>query len=155
MKALVRITLGIGLLLGIQLVAVAEEILIHSGPIFSTPSLGLKTPSSELPGEDIYYEKRFYVDPLKLPRPAEPFIDTEHVNVSAARAIELAIKRYGLPNNTKVTRLDLHSTETEKHGRIDYYLIEYIVDGSHEHRVILMNELILKPRFIKVAKPKD
>ncbi|MGB6221041.1 hypothetical protein [Haloferula sp.] len=140
------------ILLGAASVVNGEEILIHQGPEFTTPALGVLHPEGSTPGETITYTKEFFVDSKVVPTLGRLDPENPAARVSAVRAIELATRLRDLPNETSVTRLELLSFRDEQGADFDYYLIEFRVDGSTEHRVVLMNELVISPQFRKLHK---
>lgn len=126
-----------------------EELLLHEGPVFSTPGLRLKLDSGEIPGEELKFRRMFYVDSKGLPRQVDPSSENGEPTVSAERAIHLVAKQDNLMKKAVVTRLELLALHLPGFGKIDYYLIEYLDNGSTEHRIILMDERVLKPRLEK------
>lgn len=143
------------LLLGCSNFVSGEEVLLHSGPTVRTPALGLKLPSAEIPGREITYHKNFYIDSAEIPAIRFHHDSSPEFSVTAERAISLIKKRGELPGKVVVTRLELLSARVTDDAPIDYYLIEYRVNGSTEHRLVLMNEKVVSPRLEKPTAPGE
>ncbi len=125
--------------------ASAAEILLHDGP---DVSIALQSPSKAANVEDgLAFKKQFYVDPETL-RKQPPTIDTlsnPATNASTAINAAKATVDLGQKETFRVVRLELLRSTTEK--PVDFYLIEMLVNGSTEHRIVLMNGTVIKPRL--------
>ncbi|MFC7336076.1 hypothetical protein ACFQY0_02715 [Haloferula chungangensis] len=127
----------------------AEDIPLHIGPVFSSPGLGLKLDSAEIPGDELKFRRVFYVDSKRLPASIGPLDGSGEPAVSAERAIQLITKQDDLTGKAIVTRLEYLVFQSDDYLAIPYYLIEYQSRNSTEYRVVLMDERILKPRLEK------
>lgn len=117
------------------------EILIHEGPVFTTPGLG--------PNEEITFTKEFPVDAATLEKQPSLMV-TGKIPLSAEKAIELAKASTDAGNPTgekNLVRLELLSLKRAQNGNTLYYLIEFNVDGSEVHRVVLMDGTVVKSRL--------
>ncbi|PAW69884.1 MAG: hypothetical protein B9S38_08885 [Verrucomicrobiia bacterium Tous-C4TDCM] len=127
------------------LAAMAEdppaEILIHEGPVFTTPGLE--------PNEEITFTKEFPVDAAALKR--QPFLSlTDKLPLSPEKAIELAKASADAgdpPGEKNVVRLELLPFKRAQNGNTLCYLIELNVDGNEVHRVVLMDGTVVKSRL--------
>jgi hypothetical protein len=134
---------GIAVFLG--LAAMAEdppaEILIHEGPVFTTPGLELN--------EEITFTKEFPVDAATLKK--QRFVSlTDKLPISAEKAIELAKASAdaGDPlGERNVVRLELRPFRIDQIRDTLYYLIELHVKGNEVHRVVLMDGTVVKSRL--------
>ncbi len=131
--------------------AVAKEVLVHEGPSVSVPGLGYLGPNGRQIGEapDVTYVKQFYTDEKNMtagnydPQAKEP-------RVSAARAAELALASTEDDYEKEipiVTKIEAFPNLTSGVESIRYYLITINVKGSEEHRVVLMNETVIRSRL--------
>jgi hypothetical protein len=129
----------------LSLTAIAEvdpaEILIHEGPVFTTPGLELN--------EEIRFTKEFPVDAATLEK--QRFVSlTNKLPLSAEKAIELAkasVETGDSLGETNVIRLELLPFKRAKNGNTLYYLIELNAVGSEVHRVVLMDGTVVKSRL--------
>ncbi len=121
------------------------EILIHEGPVFTTPGLE--------PNEEITFTKEFSVDAAALKR--QPFLmATGKIPLSAEKAIELAKASTDAgnpPGEMNVVRLELLPLKRAQNGNTLYYLIELNVDGNEVHRVVLMDGTVVKSRLRQLS----
>ncbi|MES2438158.1 MAG: hypothetical protein V4584_03790 [Verrucomicrobiota bacterium] len=129
------------------------EVLLHSGPEISTEvsSYG----SRESAGPELRFLKQFFIASEVLDKLPSPDIANESAPVSAVRAIDLASRSVDLGERRSfnVTRLELLRTNTPALGKpVDYYLVEMRVNGSTEHRVVLMDGTVLKSRLKTAVK---
>ena len=117
------------------------EILIHEGPVFTTPGLELN--------EEITFTKEFPVDATTLKK--QRFVSlTDKLPICAEKAIELAKASAdaGDPlGETNVVRLELRPFKIDQIRDTLYYLIELHVKGSEVHRVVLMDGTVVKSRL--------
>jgi hypothetical protein len=116
------------------------EILIHEGPLFTTPGLG--------PNEEIKFTKEFPVDAGTLKKQPSLML-TAKLPLSAEKAIELVradAEAGDGPGEKNVVRLELLS-HGHRSGGILYYLIELNVKGSEVHRVVLMDGTVVRSRL--------
>lgn len=127
------------------LAAMAEdpptEILIHQGPVFTTPGLD--------PEEEIEFTKEFPVDPGTLKKQS-PLMLTDKLPLSAEKAIELAKASADAgnpPAEKNLVRLELLAFKRDQDGNTLYYFIELNVDGNEVHRVVLMDGTVVKSRL--------
>jgi hypothetical protein len=135
------------LLTGLSL---AGEVLFHTGPTVSTPVSSLESP--EKTSEELEFIKQFFIDSGLLEK-LPPAIDTTaSAPLGAIRAIELAGQSGDLDKSRTfvVKRLEFLTSTTPK--RVDFYLVEMQVNGSTEHRIVLMDGTVLKPRLKNVGK---
>ena len=131
-------------------VALAEdeprEILIHEGPVFTTPGLG--------PKEEIEFTKEFPVDAETLKKQPLVYDASSKLPLSAEKAIELAkasVEAGSKPDGRNVVRLELLPFRRDRNGSTSYYLIELKVDGSEVHRVVLMDGTVVKSRLRRLS----
>jgi hypothetical protein len=134
----------------------SEEILLFRGPKVSTPAL---EDGPESKKESLVFEKEFYLDAGlvgKLPASLQP---SEEVAVSAQKAIELATQSIyqgeDRPRVLNVVRLELLSAEVPQSKKIDFYLIETVVNGSTEHRLVLMDGTVVKSQLKRISAKPD
>ncbi|GAA5120000.1 hypothetical protein JIN84_21015 [Luteolibacter yonseiensis] len=128
----------------------AGEVLLHNGPTVSTPVSSMESP--EKTSKELEFIKQFFIDTGLLEK-LPPAIDTTaSAPLGAIRAIELAGKSDDLDKSRAfvVKRLEFLTTATAK--RVDFYLVEMQVNGSTEHRIVLMDGTVLKPRLKNVGK---
>lgn len=129
--------------------AFAAEVLIHSGPMVSMPISSLSSPERD--SEELNFIKQFFIDSKQLaalPPPSKP------VPISAERAIELAKKTVDPGGSVRTFSVEKHELLTATVGdskSIEYYLIEMRVNGSTEHRIVLMDGVVIKSRLKRVA----
>jgi hypothetical protein len=132
--------------------AEAKEVLVHEGPSVSVPGLGTLGPNGTQIGEapDINYVKQFYTDEKNVPAiNYDPQAKGLPV-ITAARAAELALASMeedyekGIPI---VTKIETFPELTSGVASIQYFLITINVKGSEEHRVVLMNETVVRSRL--------
>lgn len=126
------------------------EILLHSGPNVSTPVSSLASP--ETTSEELEFIKQFFIDSELLEKLPSRIDTTMPAPLSAIHAIELASKSDDLDKSRMfvVKRLEFLTSATQK--TVDFYLIEMQVNGSSEHRIVLMDGTILKPRLKLMGK---
>jgi hypothetical protein len=75
---------------------------------------------------------------------------TGKIPLSAEKAIELAKASTDAGNPTgekNLVRLELLSLKRAQNGNTLYYLVEFNVDGSEVHRVVLMDGTVVKSRL--------
>ena len=143
MLAKVLFQAGIAALLSLTAVAEAPpaEILIHEGPVFTTPGLELN--------EEITFTKEFPVDAATLEK--QPVVSlTGKIPLSAEKAIELAKDSADAgnpPGEKNLVRLELLQLKRALKGNTLYYLVELNVDGNEVHRVVLMDGTVVKSRL--------
>ena len=122
-----------------------REILIHEGPVFTTPGLE--------PKEEIEFTKEFPVDAATLKKQSSLML-TDKLPLSAEKAIELAKASAdaGDPPGVKnLVRLELLSFKRDQDGNTLYYFIELNVDGNEVHRVVLMDGTVVKSRLRQLS----
>lgn len=129
----------------LSLTAIAEvapaEILIHEGPVFTTPGLG--------PNEEIKFTKEFPVDAATLEKQSFASL-TEKLPLSAEKAIELAKASADAgdpPGEKNLVRLELLSPKRAQNSSTLYYFIELNIKGNEVHRVVLMDGTVVKSRL--------
>jgi hypothetical protein len=138
---------GIAVLMGLAAMAddSPAEILIHEGPVFTTPGLE--------PKEEIEFTKEFPVDAATLKK--LPYVSlTDKLPVSAAKAIELAKDSADAgdpPAEKNLVRLELLEFKRDQDGTTLYYFIELNVDGNEVHRVVLMDGTVVKSRLRQLS----
>lgn len=128
----------------------AEEVMIHEGPEMSVgvQSLaGFKESDREL-----VFRKQFLVDSVRLSELSQSGVPYNKADLSAIKAIEAATATVdlGQRKDFKVTRLELLKSPAPQ--PVDFYLIEMLVNGSTEHRIVLMDGTVIKPRLKQVGK---
>ena len=130
----------------------AIEVLVHEGPSVSVPGLGTLGPNGAQIGEapDVTYVKQFYTDEKNVPAiNYDPQAKGLPI-ITAARAAELALASMeddyekGIPI---VTKIEAFPELTSGVQSIRYFLITINVKGSEEHRVVLMNETVVRSRL--------
>jgi hypothetical protein len=146
---LAKLLLRTGLAALLSLAAMAEdppaEVLIHEGPVFTTPGLG--------PDEEIEFTKEFPVDAGTLKKQSSLML-TDKLPLSAEKAIELAKASADSgdpPGEKNLVRLELLSFKRDQDGNTLYYFIELNVDGNEVHRVVLMDGTVVKSRLRQLS----
>jgi hypothetical protein len=146
---LAKLLLRSGIAALLSLAVMAEdpppEILIHEGPVFTTPGLELN--------EVVEFTKEFPVDAAILKRQPSLMV-TDKLPLSAEKAIELAKASADPgdpPGEKNVVRLELLSLKLDQNGGTLYYLIELNVDGNEVHRVVLMDGTVVKSRLRQLS----
>lgn len=122
-----------------------REILIHEGPVFTTPGLG--------PNEEIEFTKEFPVDAETLKKQPELGL-ADKLPLSAGKAIELAKDSADAgdpPGEKNLVRMTLHPFKRDQDGITLYYFIELNVDGNEIHRVVLMDGTVVKSRLRQLS----
>ncbi len=121
------------------------EILIHEGPVFTTPGLE--------PKEEIKFTKEFPVDAGTLKKQRFLML-TDKLPLSAGKAIELAKASADAgnpPAEKNVVRLELLPFKDDQNSSTLYYFIELNVDGNEIHRVVLMDGTVVKSRLRQLS----
>lgn len=128
------------------------EVLLHIGPLVSIPTSSFAYRDAD--SEDLTFEKQFHVSSEVLSKAPAAGLKNQSAPVSAARAIELASQSVyqGQTKSFNVRRLELLISATVTSQQLDYYLIEMEVNGSTEHRIVLMDGSVIKPTLKKVEK---
>jgi hypothetical protein len=132
--------------------AEAKEVLVHEGPSVSVPGLDYLSPdgAQRAKAPDVTYVKQFYTDDKNVTEGNYDTQEKELRSITAARAIELALAsmeedyKKGIPI---VTILEAFPEFTSGVESIQYFLITINVYGSEEHRVVLMNETVIRSRL--------
>lgn len=121
------------------------EVLLHNGPTVSTPISSMESP--ETTSEELEFLKQFFIDTELLEKLPQAIDTTASAPLGAIRAIELAGKSGDLDKSRAfvVKRLEFLTSTTPK--RVDYYLVEMQVNGSTEHRIVMMDGTVLEPRL--------
>lgn len=139
--------------IGIFELSHAESVLIHDGPMVSTPDAILYSPLSEQRGEkNITFKYQFLADSQEIEDLPNGTIDQGYSTITAKKAIELASSSLNEKEKMPVvTRLEILKFKVSPSKTIDYYLITMLENGSEVHRVVLMNGTVIKPtmRHIK------
>lgn len=125
----------------------AEDILIHRGPEVFTPKLKLLSPFQSQPGdgEKMRLIKEFFVSPEHF---AE--LDAGLPALTRDEAIAVmtdSIRAEGLGREIEVTKVEKLQADPDGRAAVEYQLITIQVDGSEEHRVVLADGTVLKPRL--------
>ncbi len=151
MKTLSRPLLVFALVAAMVRTSCGDEVLLHSGPSVSTEVSSFA--SRDQVGEELHFLKQFFIASETVEK--LPSLDLLHqaAPISAARAIELAAATVDLGDRKifNVKRLEL-LVATATRRPVDYYIIEMLVNGSSEHRAVLMDGTVLKPRLTRVGK---
>lgn len=128
----------------------AEEVMIHQGPEMSVGVQSLA--GSKESDRELVFRKQFFVDSSHLSELSQSGVPYKKPDLSAIKAIEVATATVdlGQRKDFKVTRLELLKTTTSQ--PVDFYLIEMLVNGSTEHRIVLMDGTVIKPRLKQVGK---
>ncbi|MEO5914614.1 MAG: hypothetical protein ABIS50_10305 [Luteolibacter sp.] len=133
-----------------------EELLLHSGPPVSTPASTPVSPFPETtPPKLLNFQREFYVDRALFASLPEPSSTYSTVPVSAAKAIDLAMKDVD-PNNALrtliVTELRLLKGPEKEKRQVEYYLISMLANGSEEHRIVLMNSRVITSKLKQIKE---
>ncbi|RYD42765.1 MAG: hypothetical protein EOP85_10845 [Verrucomicrobiaceae bacterium] len=125
----------------------AEELLLHEGPEMSVGVDSLA--GFEESAEELVFRKQFFIDSdvlRKLPGTVDtvtnPAMDATGAIDAAKATVDL-----GQRNTFRVIRLDFLRSKTV--DTVDFYLIEMLVNGSTEHRIVLMDGSVIKPRLTR------
>lgn len=126
------------------------EVLLHSCPTISIPVSSLSSP--ERTSEELVFLKQFFISSEALEQLPHAIDTTTSAPLSAIRALELATASDGIDKSRSfvVKRLELIASATPK--PVDFYLIEMLANGSTEHRIVLMDGSVLKPRLKNTGK---
>ena len=131
-----------------------EELLIHTGPLVSTPASSPVSPFPEKGSPKlIKFQREFFIDRdvfAKLPRASAEY---ENVSLSAIEAINLAHKNVdpaGGLRTFKVTEVKLMKGPMTEGSPVDYYLVSMLANGSEEHRIIFMNGDVISSRLRRI-----
>ncbi|RYD27258.1 MAG: hypothetical protein EOP87_21450 [Verrucomicrobiaceae bacterium] len=128
----------------------AQDVMIHEGPEMS---VGVESLAGSKESErELVFRKQFFVDRVHLSELARSGAPYKKLDLSAIKAIEVATATVdlGQRKDFKVVRLELLKSTTPQ--PVDFYLIEMLVNGSAEHRIVLMDGSVLKPRLKKIGK---
>ncbi|RYD19532.1 MAG: hypothetical protein EOP88_18595 [Verrucomicrobiaceae bacterium] len=123
----------------------AEEVLFHEGPEIS---VGVESLAGNKESErELIFRKQFFIDSEALRKLPDTIDAVTNPAIDATRAIDAAKATVDLEqrNVFRVVRLDLLRSKTEI--AVDFYLIEMVVNGSTEHRIVLMDGTVLSPRL--------
>jgi hypothetical protein len=128
----------------------AGEVLLHSCPSISIPVSSLSSP--ERTSKELVFLKQFFIGSEALEKLPHAIDITGSAPLGAVRALELATASDGIDKSRSfvVKRLEFLTSATPK--PVDFYLIEMLANGSTEHRVVLMDGSIIKPRLKNVGK---
>ena len=144
------------LLLGLSnLRGLCEDVLLHRGPTVSTSISS--SPTLDRNAEELVFVKEFHVDSSLLAKLPSTHLPPAAVPVSAERAIELAKKTVELgdsPRGFTVEKLELLTTKAGDSKTVEYYLIEMLVNGSSETRVVLMDGSVIRPQLKRAGNGK-
>lgn len=132
--------------------AMGGEILVHEGPSVSVPGLGTLGPNGAQRGDppDVTYVKQFFTEEKNVTAGNYDPQTKEQRIITAARAVTLALASMeedyekGIPI---VTKLEAFPELTSGVESIRYFLITINVKGSEEHRIVLMNETVVRSRL--------
>lgn len=144
--------LVVALAVSFALHAEAKEVLVHEGPSVSVPGLGTLGPNGTQRAKppDVTYVKQFFIEEKNVTAGNYDPQTKEQRIITAARAIELALASMeedyekGIPI---VTKLEAFPELTSGVESIRYFLITINVKGSEEHRVVLINETVVRSRL--------
>lgn len=151
MQTLPRPLFVFAFLVAMVRISFGGEVLLHSGPMVSTPVSSLA--SRDKDGEELNFLKQFFIGSEELEILPSSASENESAPISAIRAIELATQSVdmGGRRSFNVKRMELLVSATAPKS-INYYLVEMQVNGSTEHRVVLMDGSVIKPRLKRVGK---
>jgi hypothetical protein len=149
MKTLLRGIITVLAILTCRVMA-EDEVLIHDGPDVTTPIESL--PKAGVIKEVMVFRKQFFLDRVHLSKFMQSGSPYKKHGLSAIKAIEAASATVdlGQRKNFKVVRLELLKSSVPQ--PVDYYLIEMLVNGSDEHRVVMMDGTVINPRLKRVTK---
>ncbi|RYD34442.1 MAG: hypothetical protein EOP87_09195 [Verrucomicrobiaceae bacterium] len=135
--------------------AAAKEILIHAGPVVTTPDAILLDPAlnPEQKGKDLKFIYEFFVDAKLLHK--GPGAGADPTVIPAVKAAELAAR--SVEPRLEDSESSPNRVELLEHGsgsnRVRYYLVTIKVDDSTEtHRIVLMDGTVLKPRLRRLTE---
>lgn len=139
------------LILALASGALGAEVLLHDGPDVST-SIESFSKTGDVK-EDLVFRKQFFISHSTLETLPGVIDQITDPAISATRAIETAKETVdlGQKKGFRVVRLEFLTTTTTPKP-VDFYLIEMLVNGSAEHRIVLMDGSVLKPRLKQVGK---
>lgn len=122
-----------------------EEVLLHNGP---EVSLGVESIAGiDGTEKELVFRKKFFIDSAalaKLPPSSQP-VGNPAISLDKALEIAKATVDLGERKEFKLVRQELLKSTTPR--PVDFYLIEMLVNGSTEHRIILMDGSVIKPRL--------
>ena len=135
-------------------------VVIHRGPVITTPKLGvLPTSEANVPAGELRVRREFRLSRVDFDKLAteyhSPSHEEQNTPVSAVEAIELAGESIELgdgPRSLVATELKLLFGPTPKPGErsplVKFYLIGFIANGSEVYRAVLMDGKVLKPETV-------
>jgi len=125
----------------------AENVLLHDGPTVFTPDAIVYSPQSDQQsGKNLEFKYQFFIDSTDLNRLPSGTIEQGHSVITATKAIDLATSSLNpTAKNPTILRLELMSFRASATKVIDYYIITMLENRSEVHRVVLMNESVIKP----------
>lgn len=124
-----------------------QEVLFHEGPKVST-SVEVFAPSGTN-SEELVFQKQFFIDRLVLARLSQSGAPLKVHSISAVDALRAAEGSVDLGQQKRFRVIRLEQLKSNTPSPIDFYLIEMLVNGSTEHRIVLMDGTVLKPRLKK------
>jgi hypothetical protein len=134
----------------------AEDVLLHAGPTVETPESIQESPFPMM-GERKVIRLRHEFFLSREAFAALPYAsnELEEPPLSATEAIGLAqksVNQYGEARSLRVTELKFLRGPAGQQKEVDFYLISMLVNGSEEHRVVLMNRVVLGSRLRAVKE---
>jgi hypothetical protein len=127
----------------------AEDVLLHELPEIVMPIASLA--SAEKVGEELVFRKQFFIAGEVLEKLPAARMEIEDIPVGAAHAVEAAVRSLDFEGRGfRVRRMELLASAGAK--PVDFYLIEMLVNGSSEHRIVLMDGSVIRPRLRNIKK---
>jgi hypothetical protein len=127
--------------------AAEEELLVINAPSVTVPLEGT--------GRVLKYDRQFSVSRRIAEQVYENIAYGRKRPIDAVKAIEAAKASVFVGDSEvplQVTKLELLKVEIGPHEKLEYFMITVRVTGTEEHRVVLLDGTILKPK-IKQAPP--
>lgn len=137
----------------------AEELLLYSGLPVSIPDSTILPPFAERvrPEEQkqIKFQREFFIDGERLSSLPGVTSDYGEIAVNAAEAIEISRKDVdpmGELRSLIVTAVQLLTSTGQVQPEIEFYLVSMLVNGSEEHRIVLMNRDVIAPKLKRLEE---
>jgi hypothetical protein len=149
-----KVAAVIAVMIGAVSSARGGEFLFHTGPPVSTPASSPVTPfPTKGSPKLINFQREFSIGRDVFASLPVAAAGSENLPISASEAINLAQKNVALvgsPRSFRVIEVKLlQGPLTEKHI-VDYYLISMLINGSEEHRIVLMNGNVVSPKLREI-----
>lgn len=143
--------LACALLAALTLPVPGKDVLLHTGPVVPVEIDSLASPDKAADG--LTFVKQFFVDSDRLIRLPLVHPPSSPPAISPERAAELAkTSAYsdGEPRSFKIVSNQLLTSSPTGSTKVEYYLVEMLVNGSTEHRAVLMDGSVVKSRLKKI-----